>query len=262
MNHLKNFSDFLFIKENEEESLETPAPQGDEKKEKKNKLWLLPQRGGNMPRETFFPLSPIFQEGEIPIYNSIKARKGMRPEAQVKKKNIAEALEILLTLQGEGVVDEIRITADVPSQGKSAPKYLVDELEAERKRLRDKILSRYGGRIEASDYPETACDTCSSTGSVKVWAKNEKGEMVKTDIDKECPDCKGTGIVREPPQKIDIFTDTEFLFTGIEKVNGVDCAIGIPVSKISKIKRDPALKSYYKTCIQPGQILEIEFDPY
>lgn len=224
MNHLQSFSDFLSLNE-----------------------------GEFVKRMTFFP--PEFNsEGGIPIYNALKFQNnpGMRPEITVNRGKIIDSLLILLEKQEEGVVDEILLTADVPSQGKAAPQYLVDELTAERKRLRDKILSRFGGRIEAKDYPEIACEKCKSSGLVT----QEDGQEVT------CPSCNGKGVIREAPQEINLFIDTEYILTGIENKNGENCAVALPLSKKVKISKNPNLADYYKTYITSKQILEVFFEPY
>ena len=222
MNFLKNFTDFFHLDETALAGSVTPFPQG-------------------------------WREGEIPVYNQLKIKNypSSRPEALLKPNQVIEACQILLKQQEDGVVDEILITADVPTQGKNAPQYLIDELTAERKRLRDKILSRFGGRIEASDYPTIACEKCNGSGKVM----SQGGEV-------DCSACNGKGSLREEPQKTDIFVDVEYILTGIEAVDGNVFLIALPLSKKDKIKRNSSLESYYKTYISPKQVLEISFDPY
>jgi hypothetical protein len=192
-------------------------------------------------------------DGTIPIYNEVKFRMNpkSRPEGYAEKDTVIEAISSLLEKMSLGTIEEIRVTAEIPSQGKDAPKYLVDEIAAEKKRLRDKILDRYGGRIEASDYASVACNNCNSTGKIE----SESGESI-------CSTCKGKGEIREAPQVVNVFTDTEFIIKGIEKVMGKDVAVGIPLSKKKLIIRNPSLEDHYKTYIQPKQIVEIFFDPY
>lgn len=212
-------------------------------------------------QEGFFPASDNFQKGRIPIYNSFKLSKfaDTPPEAKVKDDSLVDAAKILLDMQTEGVIDEIIVTADIPTQGKSAPKYLVDELEVERKRIRDKILAPYGGRIEASDYPTTACEKCGATGKI-TQVETQDGEEVTVDID--CPNCQGKGMVREKPAEFSIFVDTEYKLIGIESMEGKTFLIGLPVSKKTKMRYKPELAEYYKTYILPRQVQEIEYQPY
>jgi hypothetical protein len=222
MNFLKNFTDFFQLDEAAVAGSVTPFPMG-------------------------------WREGEIPVYNQLKIKNfpSSRPEALLKPNQVIEACQILLRQQEEGVVDEILITADVPTQGKNAPQYLIDELTSERKRLRDKILSRFGGRIEASDYPTVACEKCQGTGKIMAG-----GEEI------DCATCNGKGSIREEPQKTDIFVDVEYILSGVEAVDGNVFLTAFPFSKKDKIKRNPGLESYYKTFISPKQVLEISFDPY
>jgi hypothetical protein len=222
MNFLKNFADFFQLDESSAVATVSLFPQG-------------------------------FREGEIPVYNQFKLKNfpNSRPEAMLKPSQVVEACQFLMSKQEEGVVDEIIVTADVPSQGKNAPQYLLDELETERKRLRTKILQRFGGRIEASDYPTVACEKCGGTGKVQMQ-----------DQEIECSNCKGKGSIREEPQKTDIFIDVEYVLTGVEAVDGNVFLTALPISKKDKIKRNPGLKDYYKTFINPKQVLEIGFDPY
>lgn len=222
MNFLKNFTDFFQLDES-----------------------------SDMPVVSLFPKG--FREGEIPVYNQFKLKNfpNSRPEAMLKPNQVVEACQILLRQQEDGVVDEVILTADVPTQGKNAPQYLLDELDVERKRLRNKILQRYGGRIEASDYPTIACEKCSGTGKV---------QMGEEEID--CSACNGKGSIREEPQKTDIFVDVEYILTGVEAQDGNVFLTALPISKRDKIKRNPGLASYYKTFINPKQVLEIGFDPY
>lgn len=190
--------------------------------------------------------------GKVPIYNQIKYDKNPRaiPEARVNPRDIFPALAELLKAQEEGTVDQIRLFAELYTQGEKTPKYLADELASERARLSAKILDMYGGRVEAKDRIK------------KCWDCFGTGMKDSSDGGIECTTCKGTGEIAEPPEEMNIYVDAEFVFQGFETINNKEYAIGIPARHERKVKQNPEKFDYYKCKFLPEDINEIFFDPY
>jgi hypothetical protein len=60
---------------------------------------------------------------------------------------------------------------------------------------------------------------------------------------------------------INIFTDVEFVVTGVGQKDGAECVFAIPRSFYIKTKRQPELASDYTICILPEQIEQVTYVP-
>lgn len=204
---------------------------------------------GGIARTTFFP--PGFTEGHIPVINSFKATKfpNVRPEAMVTSDQVIEALKILLDEQETGAIEEVKVAADL--EGKNRPDWMKSSIQGEKDFKRQRLLQRFGGRIEASDYPMEVCNKCGGSGIIEDSAGEET-----------CPECQGKGEIREEPEKASPWVEVEFHVHGFEMKDGQEYIVAAPASKHQLIERNPDLMDYYKTFINPKLVTEIEFTPY
>ena len=160
-------------------------------------------------------------EGAIPVYDEDKFVKDVKakPEMEIKWSQIPAVVEGLLAKVEAGELEDVKVIADIPTQGKNAPAYVRDLMDKERERMAKRQQALYGSRIERADRPE----------------------------DDEYRD------------EINVFVDSEYVIEGVVREVGKDYLIGIPNSFVNTVKREPSKKEYYTVKISPAQVIEIYF---
>jgi hypothetical protein len=160
-------------------------------------------------------------EAGIPVYNADDFRRSPSsdPEDEVSATKIFSYISDLLDQQKTGQIDEISMTVDIPTQGKKAPKHIIDTLDAERKRIEREQYAIRGSRVEAADV---------------------------------APDDNIYG-----GEGRNLFIDSEYIVTGVTNLDGIDYIIGIPSSKKKEAFSSPESVSYFSTFIEPKQIEEV-----
>jgi hypothetical protein len=173
--------------------------------------------------ESYSPTNEAEIKGGIPVYNETEFVKNPRmdPAMIIKKPEIISVVDKFIKDQESGKIQSINVVADIPTQGKRVPQYVIDELAEERKRMAKRKADIYGSRSERSDRPE--------------------GEDYSDDIN--------------------IFVDSEFMVQGVVNKLGKDFIIGIPASHKRKVEASKEAMEYYTTYIEPDQIIEVYFTP-
>jgi hypothetical protein len=173
--------------------------------------------------ESYSPTNEAEIKGGIPVYNETEFVKNprMEPAMIIKKPEIISVVDKFIKDQESGKIQSINVVADIPTQGKRVPQYVIDELAEERKRMAKRKADIYGSRSERSDRPE---------------------EEDYTD-------------------DINIFVDSEFMVQGVVNKLGKDFIIGIPASHKRKVEASKEAMEYYTTYIEPDQIIEVYFTP-
>jgi hypothetical protein len=173
--------------------------------------------------ESYSPTNEAEIKGGIPVYNETEFVKNprMEPAMIIKKPEIISVVDKFIKDQESGKIQSINVVADIPTQGKRVPQYVIDELAEERKRMAKRKADIYGSRSERSDRPE--------------------GEDYSDDIN--------------------IFVDSEFMVQGVVNKLGKDFIIGIPASHKRKVEASKEAMEYYTTYIEPDQIIEVYFTP-
>ena len=173
--------------------------------------------------ESYSPTNEAEIKGGIPVYNETEFTKNprMEPAMIIKKPEIISVVDKFIKDQESGKIESVNVVADIPTQGKRVPPYVIDELAAERKRMAKRKADIYGSRTERSDRPE----------------------------DEDYTD------------DINIFVDSEFLVQGVVNKLGKDFIIGIPASHKRKVEASKEAMDYYTTYIEPDQIIEVYFTP-
>jgi hypothetical protein len=145
----------------------------------------------------------------------------MEPAMIIKKPEIISVVDKFIKDQENGKIQSVNVVADIPTQGKRVPQYVVDELAEERKRMAKRKADIYGSRSERADRPE----------------------------DEDYTD------------DINIFVDSEFMVQGVVNKLGKDFIIGIPASHKRKVEASKEAMEYYTTYIEPDQVIEVYFTP-
>ena len=160
-------------------------------------------------------------EAGIPVYNADDFRRSPSndPEDEVSTTKIFSYITDLLDQQKNGQIEEISMTVDIPTQGKKAPKHILDTLDVERKRIEKEQYAIRGSRVEAVDV------------------------------------APGDNIYGGEGRNL--FIDSEYVVTGITNLDGADYIIGLPASKKKEAFSSPASIAYYSTFIEPKQIEEV-----
>lgn len=94
-------------------------------------------------------------EGAVPIYREGSATGSFDPAETIKSTEVLSRIQSLLNELSTGLVKEINVVAEIPSQGKNAPSYLKDlyrDVEDEEDLGYDPETDTYSGR---KDYDET-----------------------------------------------------------------------------------------------------------
>jgi hypothetical protein len=160
----------------------------------------------------------------VPVYDNSLYMKNpsMKPESQHQASAVISAIKGLLDRMEDGEISRISVIADIPTQGKRAPLYIKDSVEAEKRRI-------------------------------AMQMAKEKGKEI---TDPEALDFDRYG------NKRNFFFDSEFIVDGvIEGTGGKKYVIGIPESLYSKAIKDEESRKYYSVEISPEQIEEIYYDP-
>ena len=76
-------------------------------------------------------------KGGIPIYNEtvFMQSNNTKPAMMVKSPELVSTLTRLLEDQEKGDIERIIVIAEIPTQGKNAPQYVRDDVQAERDRM-------------------------------------------------------------------------------------------------------------------------------
>ena len=173
--------------------------------------------------ESYSPVNEFEVKGGIPVYNEPEFVKNprMKPAMIVKTPEIISVVDKFVQDQENGEISVVTVVADIPTQGKRVPAYVVDELAAERKRMAARKAAIYGSRTERADRPEE----------------------------------------EEYTDDINIFVDSEFIVQGVVNKLGKDYIIGIPASHKRKAEASKEAMDYYTTYIEPNQVIEVYFTP-
>lgn len=99
------------------------------------------------------------KESSIPLY---KNNNIFKPEKTVKKTEILFTIKKLLEQQEEGIIKEINVVAEIPTQGKNAPEYLEDVYNEMERYYNEKYKDAYdpetgiymGNRYKNPDEPK------------------------------------------------------------------------------------------------------------
>ena len=172
---------------------------------------------------SYSPVEEAEIKGGVPVYNETEYKKNTsaRPAMLIKVPEIVSVVNKFIVDQESGGIKKITVMADIPSQGKNAPKYILDDAAAERERQLQRKRIMYGSRSERADRP----------------------------LDDEQTDA------------INIFVDAEFIVKGVINKLGKDYILGIPESKKRKAESSKEMMDYYTIQIEPKQIFEIFFTP-
>jgi hypothetical protein len=157
--------------------------------------------------ESYSPVNEFEVKGGIPVYNEPEFVKNprMKPAMIVKTPELISVVDKFVQDQENGEISLVTVVADIPTQGKRVPAYVVDELAAERKRMAARKAAIYGSRTERADRPE----------------------------DEEYTD------------DINIFVDSEFIVQGIVNKLGKDYVIGIPDYYTTYIEPNQIIEVYF-----------------
>ena len=172
----------------------------------------------------FESFGPLNEASLVPVYNNALYVKNpsMKAESQHQATAVVSAIKGLMDRMEDGEITKISIIADVPTQGKRAPLYIKDTIEAEKRRIAAQMA-------------------------------REKGKEI---TDPEALDFDRYG------NKRNFFFDSEFIVDGvIEETGGKKYIIGIPESLYAKAIKDEDSKKYYSVEIYPEQVEEIYYDP-
>lgn len=172
----------------------------------------------------FESFEPLNEASLVPVYNNALYVKNpsMDPESQHQAVAVVSAVKSLIDRMEDGEIAKISVIADIPTQGKRAPLYIKDSIEAEKRRIAAQMA-------------------------------REKGKEI---TDPEALDFDRFG------NKRNFFFDSEFIVDGVvEETNGKKYVIGIPESLYSKAVKDEESRKYYSVEISPDQIEEIYYDP-
>lgn len=171
----------------------------------------------------FESFGPLNEASLVPVYNSVLYSKSpsMEPESKHQAVAVVSAIKGLLDRMEEGEISKINVIADVPTQGKKAPLYIRDIIEAEKRRIASQMARERGKEITDPDA---------------------------LDFDRY-------------GNKRNFFYDSEYVVDSIVEGVNKKYIIGIPVSFYSKAMKDEETKKYYSVEIYPEQIEEIYYDP-
>ena len=173
--------------------------------------------------DSYSPMDEAEVKAGVPVYNEDEFNKNTsaKPAMVVKVPEIISVLNKFIADQESGEIEKIVVLAEIPSQGKNAPKYVLDDAAAERERQIQRKTAIYGSRTERSDTPEDD----------------------------------------EQTDAINIFVDSEFIVKGVINKLGKDYILGIPGSKKKKAESSKEMMDYYTVEIEPRQVFEIFFSP-
>lgn len=173
--------------------------------------------------DSYSPMEEAEIKGGVPVYNEDEYNKNTsaRPAMLIKVPEIISVVNKFIDDQESGDIEKITVLAEIPSQGKNAPKYVLDDAAAERERQLQRKRLMYGSRSERDDRPEDD----------------------------------------EQTDAINIFVDSEFIVKGVINKLGKDYILGIPESKKKKAESSKEMMDYYTVEIEPRQIFEIFFTP-
>lgn len=173
--------------------------------------------------DSYSPMEEAEVKGGVPVYNEDEFNKNSnaKPAMVIKVPEITSVVNKFIEDQEKGEIEKIVVLAEIPSQGKNAPKYVLDDAAAERERQLQRKTAMYGSRTERSDRPDDD----------------------------------------EQTDAINIFVDSEFIVKGVINKLGKDYILAIPESKKKKAESSKEMLDYYTVEIEPKQIFEIFFTP-
>jgi aminoglycoside phosphotransferase family enzyme len=173
--------------------------------------------------DSYSPMEEAEIKGGVPVYNEDEFNKNTnaKPAMVIKVPEIISVVNKFITDQEKGEIEKIVVLAEIPSQGKNAPKYVLDDAAAERERQIQRKTAMYGSRTERSDRPDDD----------------------------------------EQTDAINIFVDSEFIVKGVINKLGKDYILAIPESKKKKAESSKEMLDYYTVEIEPRQVFEIFFSP-
>ena len=105
--------------------------------------------------DSYSPTNEAEIKAGIPVYNETEFVKNprMEPAMIIKKPEIISVVDKFIKDQESGKIQSVNVVADIPTQGKRVPQYVVDELAEERKRMAKRKAEIYGSRSERADRP-------------------------------------------------------------------------------------------------------------
>lgn len=173
--------------------------------------------------DSYSPIEEAEVKAGVPVYNDeeFSRNTSARPAMIIKVPEIKSVINKFIEDQEKKKIEKIVVLAEIPSQGKNAPKYVLDDAAAERERQIQRKTAMYGSRTERSDRPEDD----------------------------------------EQTDAINIFVDSEFIVKGVINKLGKDYILAIPESKKKKAESSKEMMDYYTVEIEPRQIFEIFFTP-